>query len=158
MSVHRSNKGGQNVPQRGPHPPKWGPKSPQKGKFVRHVRPLYLLHNDHNLPEHVGPWYHLRHTICPINLGPCPPFGGINPQKRGNDWPSATHIIAKLLWHSCQVCSSRSWLPMCLVTGPRRRSFNWLEYLENMAFLKLLASGQWEFGVCFMLHVLLTPL
>jgi len=35
---------------------------------------------------------------CLPNLDHFFPFGGINPQKMGNDWPSATCVIAKSLW------------------------------------------------------------
>jgi len=79
--------------------PKWGPKSSPKGEIVRHGHRIY------HTPTKIYPNMSVHSTTYATQYvpqpGPLSPFWGHKPQKKGNDWPSATRIIAKFLWRSC---------------------------------------------------------
>jgi len=86
--VCRTSKGDR-VPQR-------GPKYSEKGECVLHGQNIYRT---------ATKIYSNMSVLTPPNIFPNSrnfyPLEGINPQKRANDWPSATRIIVKFLWRSC---------------------------------------------------------
>jgi len=80
--------------QRRSKPRSPGGKPPQSGNLC--VTVTVFVAQQQNLPEHFGPEYHPCCTMF-SNSGRFSPFGGINPQKTGNDWPCRTRIITKCL-------------------------------------------------------------
>jgi len=98
-----SNNGAQNLTPKGPCPPK----RDQKGKCLRHGHRVYHTATKMYPNRSV----HSRPTTYASNISPnsglFTPFGGINPQKRGNDWPCDAHycqiplaFLFHILWTS----------------------------------------------------------
>jgi len=99
MEANRSKKA-HKISPKGHHVPLKGSQNlPEKGKFVRHGPSIY--HTATNIYQNMSVHSTTYAAQYILQLGPLPPFWGISPQKRGNDWPSATRIIAKFLWRSC---------------------------------------------------------